>query len=250
MKLLENQVAIVTGATAGIGRSIALKFAEHGARVAVFGTNTQRGDAVVEEIIALTGNNDAASFFQVDIACTSDVELSIKQVIEKFATVDILVNNAGVTKDQLLLRMTEQDWDIVMDINVKSCYNTTKALARHMMKAKKGVVVNISSIVGLTGNVGQANYAASKAAIIGFTKSVAKELASRNIRANVICPGYIETKMTDGLKDDQKQMLLEKIPLNRLGQPEDVSNLALFLASPLSCYITGQVITVDGGMVI
>jgi 3-oxoacyl-[acyl-carrier protein] reductase len=163
--------------------------------------------------------------------------------------VDILVNNAGITKDQLLLKMTEDDWDTVMDINVKSCYNTCKALARSFIKARKGRIINMSSVIGLTGNAGQANYAASKAAIIGLTKSLAKELASRNILVNCIAPGFIETPMTDAMTEAQKTATLEKIPLNRMGSPVDIANTALFLASSWSNYITGQVMTVDGGMV-
>lgn len=249
--LLSNQTAIVTGGNAGIGKAIAMKLAVNGARVLIFGTNLERGNQVVEEIRQLT-QSESALFYQVDVSKTADVDLAIKQAIEKFGTIDILVNNAGVTRDQLLMKMTEEDWDIVMDINVKSCYNTCKALIRPMMKARKGVIINMSSVVGLVGNIGQVNYAASKAAIIGLTKALAKEVASRHIRVNCICPGYIETAMTGAvtgnMTETQKQALLATIPLGRMGLPEEISNAALFLASSLSSYVTGQVLTVDGGM--
>lgn len=247
--MLKGQTALVTGGTAGIGKAIALRLAENGAKVAIFGTNIERGALVVEEIRQLT-QQDHARFYRVDVSQTKDVDLAVKQVLETFGNIDILVNNAGVTRDQLMMKMSEEDWDIVMDINVKSCYNTCHALVRPMMKARKGVIINMSSVVGLTGNIGQANYAASKAAIIGFTKALAKELASRQIRVNCICPGFIETGMTNEMTDAQKEATLIKIPLNRMGLPAEIGNVALFLASHLSSYITGQVFTVDGGMVI
>ncbi len=246
--LLLNQKAIVTGGTAGIGKAIALKFAEHGAKVAIFGTNRERGAQVVEEIRSLT-NGDNALFFPVNVAKSSEVEEAIKQVLNSFQTVDILVNNAGITCDKLLMKMEEQDWDNVMDVNVKSCYNTCHAIVRSMLKAKKGKIINMSSIVGLTGNAGQVNYAASKAAIIGFTKALAKELATRNVCVNCIAPGFIETQMTEILTEAQKETTLAKIPLGRMGLPAEIANVALFLASYLSDYITGQVFAVDGGMV-
>lgn len=249
VNMLDKQTAIITGGNAGIGKAIALKLAAHGARIVIFGTNLERGNQAVEEIRQLT-QQENAWFFQVDVSKTAEVDLAIKQVLEKFGTVDILVNNAGITRDQLLMKMPEEDWDMVMDINVKSCYNACRALVRSMMKAKKGVIINISSIVGLTGNIGQVNYAASKAAIIGFTKALAKELASRHIRVNCVCPGFIETAMTDRMTDAQKEALLLKIPLERMGQPAEIGNTVLFLASPLSSYMTGQILTVDGGMVI
>lgn len=246
--LLKGKRALVTGGTAGIGKAIALKFAEQGAKVAIFGTNAERGAQVVEEIRSLT-QGDNALFYQVNVAKTAEVEDSVKKVLEAFHQVDILVNNAGITSDQLLMKMTEEDWDNVMAINVKSCYNTSRALVRSMMKARYGKIINMSSVIGLTGNAGQANYAASKAAIIGFTKALAKELASRNICINCIAPGFIETQMTEVLNDAQKEATLAKIPLGRMGKTVDIANAALFLASALSDYITGQVITVDGGMV-
>lgn len=243
MYMLEDQVAIVTGGTAGIGKAIALKFAEHGAKVAIFGTNAGRGAQIVEEI------NGEAFFVQVDVSKTEDVAKAVSQVVEKFGNVDILVNNAGITKDQLLIRMSEEEWDNVMAINVKSCYNTCRVLARSMMKARKGKIINMSSVVGLSGNLGQANYAASKAAVIGFTKALAKELASRNICVNCIAPGFIGTRMTDAITEQQKESILATIPFGRIGEPDDIAKAALFLASSLSDYITGQVLTVDGGKV-
>lgn len=245
--LLKNQTAIVTGGTAGIGRAIALKLAEQGAKVGLLGTNAERGAKVVEEIRSLNG--ESALFLQVDIANTGQVDSAIKQVLEQFKQVDILVNNAGITCDQLIMKMSEEEWDRVMAVNVKSCYNTCHALVRPMMKARKGKIINVSSVVGLTGNPGQVNYAASKAAIIGFTKALALELASRNICVNCIAPGFIETSMTEVMTPAQKEATLAKIPLGKMGQPGDIANAALFLASHLSDYITGQVFTVDGGMV-
>lgn len=245
--LLKDKIALVTGGTAGIGRGIALKFAEHGAKLIIFGTNTERGAAVVEEIKQV-GSNEV-EFYQVNVGKTSEVDQTLKMILERYGKLDILVNNAGITRDQLLMKMTEEDWDTVMDVNVKSCFNTCKSIVRSMLKAKKGKIINISSVVGLTGNAGQSNYAASKAAIIGFTKALAKELASRNIHVNCIAPGYIATQMTQELTNVQKESTLAKIPLGRMGDPIDIANVALFLASELSDYITGQVFTVDGGMV-
>lgn len=242
-ELLKNQVAIVTGGTAGIGKAIALEFARQGAKVAIFGTNKERGEQVVQEIGAAQ-----AAFYPVNVGQTKEVEEAIKQVQEKQGAVDILVNNAGITRDQLMLKMTEEDWDKVMEVNVKSCYNTCKALTRSMLKARKGVIINISSVVGITGNAGQANYAASKAAMIGFTKALAKELASRNIRVNCIAPGFIETKMTGEMTEQARQQTLSAIPMERMGQPIDIAQVAVFLASSMASYMTGQVLTVDGGM--
>lgn len=246
--LLDGQVALITGGNAGIGRAIALKFAAEGARLAIFGTNAEKGQAVVGEIQAL-GLGKEAVFYPVDVSRTQEVDQNIEKVLEAFGRVDILVNNAGITADQLLMKMSEQDWDRVLDINLKSCYNTCHALVRPMMKARKGKIINVSSIVGLIGNPGQVNYAASKAGMIGFTKALAKELASRGICVNCIAPGFIQTQMTDVLSDSQKEALLKGIPLGRMGNPDDIANIAWFLASNLSDYITGQVVTVDGGMV-
>ncbi len=245
--LLENEIAIVTGGTAGIGKAIALKFAEHKAKVAIFGTHAERGREVVDEILGLAGEGYAA-FFQVDVANSQSVEEAIKKVLETFGRVDILVNNAGITRDQLLMRMSEEEWDQVLDTNLKSCYHTCHAIVRSMMKARKGKIINVSSVVGLIGNPGQVNYAASKAGMIGFTKALAKEIASRGICVNCIAPGFITSRMTDELTQDQKEALLGRIPMGRMGNVVDIANAALFLASALADYITGQVLTVDGGM--
>jgi 3-oxoacyl-[acyl-carrier protein] reductase len=245
---LENQVAIITGGNAGIGKAIALKFAEMGAKVAIFGTSLERGAATVEEIKLLVKNSEVY-FFQVDVSQTAAVDEAIKKVIETWGQVDILVNNAGITADQLLMKMTEEEWDRVILTNLKSCYNTCHAVVRSMMKARKGKIINISSVVGLCGNAGQTNYAASKAGMIGFTKALAKEVATRNILVNCIAPGFIQTNMTEKLNDAQKEAILKDIPLGRMGDPLDIAHMALFLASPLADYITGQVIAIDGGMV-
>ena len=245
--LLLNQVAIITGASAGIGKAIALKFASHGARVILFGTHLSRGAAAVQEIKQATPGS-SAEFFQVDVSNYQAVQDAMAQILKKYQNVDILVNNAGITKDQLLMRMTEEQWDSVLDVNVKSCYNTCHALVRPMMKAKKGKIINMSSVVGITGNMGQTNYAASKAAVIGFTKSLAKELGSRQIQVNCLAPGYIITAMTENLPEPVKAAVLNNIPLGHFGQTEDIANAALFLASKMSDYITGQVIAIDGGM--
>lgn len=246
---LENQVALVTGGNSGIGKAIALKLAKEGAKIAIFGTNIGKGNAVIEQIKNETTCKEA-HFFPVDVSKTDVVEEAIKRVIETYGQIDILVNNAGITADQLLMKMTEEEWDRVININLKSCFNTCRAVVRSMMKARKGRIINITSVVGLTGNPGQANYSASKAGMIGFTKTIAKELAPRNILANCIAPGFIETDMTSKLNEVQKETILKKIPLGRMGTGEDIANLVWFLAcSELSSYITGQVFTVDGGMV-
>lgn len=247
-QLLKGQTAIVTGATAGIGKAIAKRFAEQGAFVVVIGTNTERGEAVASELAALP-HSGGALFLKVDVSNHSEVDSAVKTILEKRGTVDILVNNAGITRDQLLMKMTEDDWDTVMDTNAKSCYNTCRALTRTFLKSKKGRIINVSSVVGLTGNAGQVNYAASKAAMVGFTKALAKELASRNILVNCIAPGFISTPMTDVMTPAQRETTLAAIPLGKMGSPDDIANAALFLASSLSDYVTGQVITVDGGMV-
>lgn len=250
MPLLKGKKALITGGTAGIGRQIALCFAKEGADVAIFGTNSDRSKEVIGELEAMKVFPEQRFFSAtLDIANTEAVTRAIDELIALFSQIDVLVNNAGITKDGLLMRMSEQDWDAVMDVNLKSVYNTCHALVRPMMKARKGKIINISSVVGLMGNAGQTNYAASKAGMIGFTKSLAKEVASRNISVNCIAPGFIVTRMTDALTAPQKEALLKQIPMERLGEPEDIANAALFLASHLSDYMTGQVLTVDGGMV-
>ena len=251
MQLLKGKKAIVTGGTAGIGKAIASIFAEHGADVVIFGTNLERAEQALKEIEAVKAKPEQKILsFLVDVSHTKEVDETIQKILAQFGNVDILVNNAGITRDNLLMKMSEEDWDRVMAVNLKSVYNTCRALARPMMKARSGSVINIASVIGLTGNAGQANYAASKSGMIGFTKSLAKELASRGVRANCVAPGYIETQMTDVLPAQVKEAVLAKIPLSRIGHPRDIANAALFLASDQSSYVTGQVLAVDGGMVI
>lgn len=251
MQLLRGKTALITGGTAGIGKAIACIYAEHGANVIIWGTSSERAAQALEEIEALkVESHQKVASFLVNVSNTQEVEESIEKILKEFGNIDILVNNAGITKDNLLMKMSESDWDAVMNVNLKSVYNTCKALSRPMMKARGGSIINITSVIGLTGNAGQANYAASKAGMIGFTQSLAKEFASRNIRANCIAPGYIDTQMTGGLSPSIKETIIAKIPMNRIGQPKEIAQAALFLASDLSSYITGQVLTVDGGMVI
>ncbi|MGR3912231.1 MAG: 3-oxoacyl-ACP reductase FabG [Candidatus Rhabdochlamydia sp.] len=249
MPQLKQQVALVTGGTSGIGKAIALKFAEEGASVIIFGTHLERALEVVSEMEKRGSSDQKFGFKLLNIADKKSVDEAILEVLSEMKTVDILVNNAGITKDTLLMKMTEQDWDSVINVNLKSVYNTSQALIRQMLKAKRGKIINISSVVGLMGNAGQTNYAASKSGMIGMTKSLAKEVASRGICVNCIAPGFIETSMTDELTKDQKQAIFKEIPLNRFGSPEEIAHAALFLASSMSNYITGQVLTVDGGMV-
>lgn len=246
MQLLKGKVALVTGGTAGIGKAIALAYAQAGADVIIWGTNQERAEQTVAEMAQFGGK---ATYQIVNVAKTKEVEEAIEKTLKEFGKIDVLVNNAGITKDNLLMKMSEEDWDQVLDINLKSVYNTCKALVRPMMKARSGSIINITSVIGLTGNAGQINYAASKAGMIGLTKSLAKELASRGIRANCIAPGYIETSMTGALPAPVKEAILTKIPLSRIGQPNDIAQAALFLGSDLAGYITGQVLAVDGGMV-
>jgi 3-oxoacyl-[acyl-carrier protein] reductase len=250
MQLLKAKKALITGGTAGIGKEIALAFAKQGADVAIFGTSEERAAQVLQELEQnrLAPEQRFASFI-VNVSEKAPVESAIQQLIATWGQVDILVNNAGITRDGLLMRMSEEDWDQVIDVNLKSVYNTCQALVRPMIKAKGGKIINISSVVGLTGNAGQANYAASKSGMIGFTKALAQELATRNVCVNCIAPGFIQTRMTGVLTDGQKEGILKKIPMGRLGNPQDIANAAIFLASDLSDYVTGQVLTVDGGMV-
>jgi 3-oxoacyl-[acyl-carrier protein] reductase len=245
--LLEGKVAIVTGASRGIGKAIAQQFIAQGAKVAfTYRSSAEAAEALEQELSAGGGT---VKGFQSDAASMTDAERLAGEVVEAFGTVDIVINNAGITDDTLLMRMTEEQWDRVISVNLKSCFNLTKAVMRTMLKARSGSIVNISSVVGVQGNAGQANYAASKAGILGFTKSVALELGSRNIRCNAIAPGFIETEMTAKLDADTVQGWRDAIPLKRGGTPEDVANLCVFLASDMSAYITGQTLNVDGGMI-
>lgn len=245
--MLTGKTALVTGAAKGIGKAIALKFAEQGAFVAI---NYRSSEAQVKELIKeIEDKGGKAISVKGDISNFEESERVIKEVQEKLGSLDILVNNAGITKDGLLMRMKEADFDSVINANLKGTFNCIKHASGIMLRQRSGKIINISSVVGITGNAGQANYSASKAGIIGLTKSAAKELASRGINVNAIAPGFIQTDMTDVLSDKVKEKMMEVIPLKRVGLPSDVANLALFLASSLSDYITGQIITIDGGMV-
>jgi len=247
MKLLEGKTAVITGGSRGIGKGIAIKFARQGANIALTNiVDNEEFAAAVKEIEAL---GVKAMGYVADASDFKASEKIIDQIVADFGTVDILVNNAGITRDTLLMRMTEEQWDQVLTVNLKSVFNMTKAAIKPMMKQRNGSIINMSSVVGVTGNAGQANYSASKAGILGFTKSVAKELGSRNVRCNAIAPGFILTEMTDKLPEDVKTEWISKIPLHRGGTPEDVANIALFLASDLSSYVTGQTVNVCGGMV-
>ena len=244
-KLLEGKVALVTGGARGIGKEIALKFAREGCTVNICDISSENLKTAKEEINSISGE---AEGFVVDVANLKEVEKMVDIILDKSKKIDILVNNAGITRDALLVRMSEQDWDLVINVNLKGTFNCSKLVSKAMMKQKKGKIINITSIIGLMGNAGQANYAASKAGVIGITKSLAKELGSRCINVNAIAPGYIQTEMTAKLPEDVKKKMLQGIPLRRFGSIADVASLALFLASPSSDYITGEVITVDGGM--
>jgi len=246
MKQLENQIAVVTGAGRGIGRAIALKFASEGADVVCVSRTAENSEKVAAEVRALGRNAWALA---VDVSDTAAVSAAAEKILAECGKVDILINNAGVTRDGLLMRMSDADWDAVLNTNLKGAFLFTKAFTRSFVKQRSGRIINVASIIGLIGNAGQANYAASKAGLIGFTQSIAKELGSRNITVNALAPGFIETDMTAALSAELKAELLKKIPLNSLGQPEDIANAALFLASPGARYVTGQVLTVDGGMV-
>ncbi len=242
---LRDRVAIITGGARGIGKTIALKYAEEGANIAIFDLLRDEGDKTIKEI---EDKGRKAIFYPVDITNFEKVKETVKDVEKKFNKIDILVNNAGITRDMLLLRMEEDDFDTVIKVNLKGTFVCTKAVIKVMMKKRYGRIINMSSVVGIMGNAGQVNYAASKAGIIGLTKSVAKEVGKRNITVNAIAPGFIETPMTEKLSDEVKKAYFNAIPLARFGKTEDVANLALFLASDEASYITGQVIQVDGGL--
>ena len=246
MKLLEGKTALVTGAIRGIGKVIALRYAQEGANVAFSDVvYDERAEELVNE---LKGYGVKAKGYQSDASSFSDAENLISQIMEDFGTIHILVNNAGITRDNLLMRMTEADWDLVIKVNLKSVFNYTKAIQKVFIKQREGSIINMASVVGVNGNAGQSNYSASKAGIIGFTKSIAQELGSRNIRCNAIAPGFIETDMTAKLPDEVRKNWINDIPLKRGGTPEDVANVSIFLASELSSYVSGQVINVCGGM--
>ena len=246
MGQLENQIAVVTGAGRGIGRAIALKFAAEGANVVCVSRTVENSEKVAAEVRAL---GRQAWAFAVDVADSKGVAETAEKILAAAGRVDILVNNAGVTRDGLVMRMSDDDWDTVLNTNLKGAFSFTKAFSRGFLKQRSGRIINVASIIGLIGNAGQANYAASKAALIGFTKSVAREFGSRGVTANALAPGFIETDMTAVLNEDIRQALLDKIPLASFGQAEDVANAALYLAGPSGRYITGQVLVVDGGMV-
>ncbi len=246
MKLLEGKTALITGGSRGIGRTLCLKFAQEGANIAFSDLVMDENiESLVKELEAI---GVKAKGYASDASSYDQSETMVDEIAKEFGRIDILVNNAGITRDNLLMRMTEADWDLVIKINLKSVFNLTKAVQKYMLKQRYGSIINMSSVVGVNGNAGQSNYSASKAGLIGFTKSVAQELGSRNIRCNAIAPGFIETKMTEKLPEDVRKEWIKTIPLRRAGQPEDVANVATFLASELSAYVTGQVINVCGGM--
>ncbi|MEA1897348.1 MAG: 3-oxoacyl-[acyl-carrier-protein] reductase [Bacteroidota bacterium] len=246
MKLLEGKTAVITGAARGIGSAIALKYASEGANIAV--TDLVINEVAESLIKELEEMGVKAKAYASDASKYGQTEEVVKQIMEDFGQIDILVNNAGITKDTLLMRMSEEQWDAVITVNLKSVFNFTKAVQPVMLKQRSGSIINMSSVVGVSGNAGQSNYSASKAGMIGFTKSISKEVGSRGIRCNAIAPGFIETEMTAKLPEDVKKVWVQQIPLRRGGSPEDVANTALFLASDLSSYVTGQVVHVCGGM--
>lgn len=246
--MLKGKIALVTGAAKGIGRAIALALAADGATVVVnYNGSKERAEQTLEEIRLLESDG---MIYQCNVADTKAVDAMVKDVIKTYGRLDILVNNAGITRDNLIMRMSEEDFDAVIDANLKGCFNTIKAASRQMLKQRKGRIINISSVSGILGNAGQANYAASKAGIIGLTKTLAREFASRGVTVNAIAPGFVETDMTQVLSDSVKEAATAQIPLGRFGKPEDIANMAAYLASEKAGYITGQVISVDGGMAI
>jgi 3-oxoacyl-[acyl-carrier protein] reductase len=244
--MLKDKVALITGGSRGIGRAIALNLAKNGANVAInYANSSEKAEEVIEEIKSLGVN---AISIKADVSSEEDVNSLVKTIEKQLGKIDILVNNAGITKDNLLIRMKTEDFEDVLDVNLKGTFLCTKAVARAMMKKKYGKIINITSVVGIIGNAGQANYSASKAGVIGFTKSMAKELGSRGIRVNAVAPGFIDTEMTRVLSEEIKEQMINSIPLNEFGNTQDIANLVVFLASRMSDYITGQVISVDGGM--
>lgn len=246
MNLLKGKTAVITGGSRGIGKAVALRFAAEGANIAI--TDIIDNDAFTETVREIAAMGVKAKGYVSDASLFVEAENVIEEIVNDFGTIDILVNNAGITRDTLLMRMTEEQWDQVLTVNLKSVFNLTKAAIKPMMKQKNGSIINMSSVVGVSGNAGQSNYSASKAGILGFTKSVAKELGSRNVRCNAIAPGFIITEMTGKLPEEVKGDWISKIPLRRGGTPDDVANVAVFLASDLSSYITGQTVNVCGGM--
>ena len=243
----KDKIVLVTGSTRGIGRSVAEAFAQQGATSIIIGRSQETVDALCKDLVDKGLNVDG---YSCDVSNLENVQETVNKVLDKHKRIDILINNAGITKDNLLLRLKEDDWDQVISVNLKGVFNFTKAVTKSMLKARQGKIINIASIIGIIGNAGQANYAASKAGVIGFSKSVAKELASRGITVNVIAPGYIETDMTDELGEKAKEEVLKQVPLGRLGIASDIAGVSLFLASQGANYITGQTIVVDGGMAI
>jgi len=241
-----DQVVLISGGSQGIGKAIATVFAKQGSATVFLGKDSVKGKRIAEEIAQETGNS-FVEFISADVSSFQEAESAVKKVLDKYQKVDVLVNNAGITRDNLVLRLTEEDWDTVLDTNLKSCFNLVKPVIRSMLKMKKGSIVNISSVIGLCGNSGQMNYAASKAGMIGLTKALAKEVARKNITVNCVAPGFIETPMTDRLSEEQRQAALEQVPLNRFGKPEEIAEAVRFLVS--ARYITGQVLVVDGGMI-
>ncbi len=245
-RLLDGKIAVVTGAAAGIGRAIGLTFAAEGAGVAVCDVDLENAEKTVEEIVSQGGRAQA---YKTDVSDPASVTEVAQKIIEEFSAVDILVNNAGITRDNLIMRMSDAEWNDVLNVNLKGVFNITKAFVPGMVRRRSGRIISLASVAGIMGNAGQANYAASKAGIIGLTKSLARELAPRGINVNAIAPGFIKTRMTDALTEQQRSALLSRIPFARFGEPEEVAKTALFLASDLADYITGQVLVVDGGMV-
>ncbi|MGA3244094.1 MAG: 3-oxoacyl-[acyl-carrier-protein] reductase [Bacteroidota bacterium] len=248
MGTLENKIVLVTGGARGIGRAISLAFASEGAHVAF--SDIELGNAANEALAVIRAKGVRALALQSDVRDFAATQVVVDEVKKEFQRIDILVNNAGITRDNLLMRMTEEDWDLVLDTNLKGTFNYCRAVSKHMISQREGKIINISSVVGLIGNPGQVNYSASKAGMIGLTKTLAKELASRNIQVNAVAPGFVETSMTEKLTPQQRQALLVMIPMKRTAQPEEIAGVVVFLASPAARYITGQVLCVDGGLVI